>query len=54
MTWIKTDILKHNIMQAAGEALGTRKVHIARAIMNQTPWFCEEVKYLAEERRKHT
>jgi hypothetical protein len=47
------EILKHNVHQAPEEALGTRNVNTAKTT-NWTQWFCEKVKYLAEEKERHT
>lgn len=42
--WHKT---KTNILNAAREAVGTRKTNTTQQSRHRTPWFCEEIKQLA-------
>ena len=44
--------LKTNILRAGKEALGTRKVKIPPQTHKKTPWFCDRIASLAEEKRK--
>lgn len=46
--------LKKNIKSAAQEAIGTRKTIINKSEckVKSTPWFCEEVRVLAEEKKR--
>jgi hypothetical protein len=44
--------LKTNILRAGKEALGTRKVTIPPEAHKKTPWFCDRIASLAEEKRK--
>ncbi|XP_044749781.1 uncharacterized protein LOC123310378 [Coccinella septempunctata] len=46
------DKLRRNIMEAANEALGTRKVIPGKAGCNRTPWFCEKVKEQCKRKKK--
>lgn len=43
--------IKNNILKSAGEAISTRRINI-NGKRNSKPWFVEEVKVLAEEKRK--
>ncbi|XP_055384192.1 uncharacterized protein LOC129613898 [Condylostylus longicornis] len=44
--------LKTNILEAATESIGKRTVNINNKKRNLKPWFCEEVKVLASEKRE--
>jgi hypothetical protein len=46
------EILKHNVVQGAGETLAARKVNTGKTTTKRKPRFCEEIKYLAKEKRK--
>lgn len=44
--------IKNNIIKAAREALGERKVNGTSRRVKNTPWFCEEVKLKCQEKTK--
>lgn len=48
MAWQK---LKTNILEATTEAIGKRVVNVTNAKRNIKPWFCDEVKKLAADKR---